>query len=144
MADFKLRKEEEKRIVESIRAAEEHTSGEIRVHIQNTLSLPVYEEAAKVFLKLRMHQTELRNGVLLLIVPSKRQFAILGDSGINQVVPENFWSDCKDSIHDYFSKGLFCEGICDTLSKIGTKLAHYFPVTDDDVNELDNNITFSN
>ncbi len=143
MADFKLSKEEEKEIIEAIRSAEGQTSGEIRVHIQKTLALPVYQEAAKVFLQLGMHKTERRNGVLLFIVPSKRQFAILGDTGINQVVPENFWEDCKNSIHDYFSKGQFCAGICDTLSKIGIKLAHFFPVSNDDINELNDEITFS-
>jgi len=143
MADFKLSKEEEREIIEAIRSAEGNTSGEIRVHIQKTLALPVYQEAVKVFLKLGMHKTELRNGVLLFIVPSKRQFAILGDTGINQVVPENFWVDCKDSLHNHFSKGQFCIGICDTLSKIGIKLAHFFPVSTDDINELNNEITYS-
>jgi len=99
MADFKLSKEEEKKIIEAIRSAEGQTSGEIRVHIQKTLTLPVYEEAAKVFLKLGMNRTDLRNGVLLFIVPNKKQFAILGDSGINKLVPENFWADCKNSIY---------------------------------------------
>jgi uncharacterized membrane protein len=143
MADFKLSKEEEKKIIEAIRSAEGQTSGEIRVHIQKTLALPVYEEAAKVFLKLGMNKTDLRNGVLLFIVPTKKQFAILGDSGINQLVPEHFWADCKDSIHNHFSKGQFSEGICDTLNKIGEKLAHFFPVSKDDVNELSDEITYS-
>lgn len=143
MADFKLSKEEEKKIIEAIRSAEGQTSGEIRVHIQKTLALPVYEEAAKVFLKLGMHKTNLKNGVLLLIVPTKRQFAILGGSGINQLVPENFWADCKDSIHNHFSNGQYCEGICDTLNKIGEKLAHFFPISKDDINELSDEITYS-
>ena len=130
MADFKLSKEEEKKIIEAIRSAEGQTSGEIRVHIQKTLTLPVYEEAAK-------------NGVLLFIVPNKRQFAILGDSGINKLVPENFWADCKDIIHSHFSKGQFSEGICNTLTKIGEKLAHFFPVSKDDINELSDEITYS-
>lgn len=143
MADFKLSKEEEKKIIEAIRSAEGRTSGEIRVHIQKTLALPVYEEAAKVFLQLGMHKTDLKNGVLLFIVPTKKQFAILGDSGINQLVPENFWADCKDSIHTHFSKGQFCKGICDTLDKIGEKLAHFFPVSKDDINELSDEITYS-
>jgi uncharacterized membrane protein len=58
-------------------------------------------------------------------------------------VPENFWADCKESIHNYFSKGQFSEGICDTLTKIGEKLAHFFPVSKDDINELSDEITYS-
>lgn len=143
MADFKLSKEEEKKIIEAIRSAEGQTSGEIRVHIQKTLTLPVYEEAAKVFLHLGMNKTELKNGVLLFIVPAKKQFAILGDSGINQLVPGNFWVDCKDIIHVHFSKGQYSEGICNTLTKIGEKLAHFFPVSKDDINELSDEITYS-
>jgi uncharacterized membrane protein len=143
MADFKLSKEEEKKIIEAIRSAEGQTSGEIRVHIQKTLTLPVYEEAAKVFLKLGMNKTELRNGVLLFIVPTKKQFAILGDSGINRLVPKDFWVDCKDIIHSHFSKGQYSEGICNTLTKIGEKLAHFFPVSKDDINELSDEITYS-
>lgn len=104
MADFKLSKEEEKKIIEAIRSAEGQTSGEIRVHIQKTLTLPVYEEAAKVFLKLGMNKTDLKNGVLLFIVPNKRQFAILGDSGINKLVPENFGQIAKIQFITIFLK----------------------------------------
>jgi uncharacterized membrane protein len=111
--------------------------------VQQSLSLPVYEEAAKVFLTLGMHKTMLRNGVLLFIVPAKRKFAILGDTGINRLVPENFWMDCKDSLNDYFSKGNYCQGICHTISKIGDKLTTFFPISKDDTDELSNDITYS-
>jgi len=143
MATFRLDKFETDRVIAAIRAAESETSGEIRVHVQDTLAGPVYDEAAKVFLQLGMQKTRDRNGVLLFIASGQRQFAILGDSGINRHVPPDFWADCKDTLHQHFVMGHFAEGICETLVRIGEKLKVFFPIAGDDQNELANDITFS-
>ena len=83
--DF-LSKTEEKEIVEAIRKAEKNTSGEIRVHIENHTDEDHYEHAQKIFGQLHMHETKLRNGVLIYIAVSDHKFVILGDEGINKRV----------------------------------------------------------
>ena len=82
--------EEEDRIIDAIQEAELNTSGEIRVHLEDNLKGDVLQAAQKTFLKLEMHKTEARNGVLIFIAPEQRKFAILGDKGINEKVPKDF------------------------------------------------------
>ena len=90
-----LSKEEEQQVVQSIQSAEHQTSGEIRVHIESVCKGNVLDRAAWLFKSLKMHETAQRNGVLIYLSTSDRKFAIIGDAGINAVVPAGFWDDVK-------------------------------------------------
>lgn len=135
--------EEKERIVEEIRQAENKTSGEIRVHLDYHLKGDALEKAKKIFVQLGMTKTKCRNGVLIYLNPEHRKFAILGDAGINQQVPENYWEDIKEEMQRHFRQGKFCEGICWGIREIGEKLKLYFPIERDDQNELLNTISES-
>ncbi|MCB9081736.1 MAG: TPM domain-containing protein [Lewinellaceae bacterium] len=135
--------EDEKRIIAAIRAAEVQTSGEIRVHLHEDIQLPVMDEAKVVFLRLGMQKTQARNGVLFFIVPQKNTFAILGDQGINAVVPPDFWDSIRDLLQGHFREGRFAEGLCQGILAVGEKLREFFPYqTQDDINELPDDISY--
>src|SRR5690554_778248 len=86
-----ISKEEQDLIVKAIERAELNTSGEIRVHIESECKLDPIARAVTVFNKLKMNKTKERNGVLIYIAWKSRKFAIIGDIGIDEKVPENFW-----------------------------------------------------
>ena len=134
--------EEEERIIEAIKAAEQNTSGEIRVHLEQNCKGDIMKEAIRIFRKLKMDQTEARNGVLIFLAPERKSMAILGDQGINDVVPENFWEEEKQLMIDHFRIGQFCEGICEAVTQVGDKLKAYFPYQTDDINELPDDISY--
>lgn len=129
-------------ITNAIRVAETNTSGEIRVHIEKHCKGDVLDRAAYVFEKLKMHKTELRNGVLFYLAVEDHKFAILGDAGINQKVDEDFWETTKELVVEKLKEGLFSEGLAKGIIKAGEKLQEYFPYQDDDVNELSDEISF--
>jgi uncharacterized membrane protein len=81
----------------AIADAELNTSGEIRVHIDDKCAVSPVEKAIEVFEKLKMHETELRNGVLIYVAVKDHKLAIVGDQGINDVVADNFLisNNCK-------------------------------------------------
>ena len=133
--------EEQERIVEEIRKAEDRTSGEIRVHLDCCSRENPLEKAGKVFQRLGMTRTKARNGVLIYLATEDRKFAILGDEGIHRVVPENYWEDVKEKIQALFREGKICEGICLGVREIGEKLKTHFPVERDDRNELPDSIS---
>ena len=136
--------EEKTRIIESIRIAESETSGEIRVHLSSgSCRSGVLNCAAHWFQKLKMHKTELRNGVLFFISIKDRQFAIIGDAGINRKAPENFWDDIKNQISVRFKEGLFADGLSEGIRLAGDHLKTYFPRQKDDKNELSDDLSFS-
>jgi len=111
--------EEKESIENAIREAELNTSGEIRVHIENKFKGDVLDRAAYIFNKLGMKKTELRNGVLFYLAIKNRQFAIIGDAGINAVVPENFWENIKELLADHFKEGKFAEGLSKGIIEAG-------------------------
>lgn len=140
--DF-LAKTDEEAIVAAIKKAEKNTSGEIRVHIEGHTDDDHYEHAKQVFAQLNMHETKLSNGVLIYIAVQDHKFVILGDKGINDVVPQNFWQETKDLMQAYFKKGQFKEGIIEGVLSAGKQLKTHFPYQSDDENELSNEISKS-
>ena len=140
--DF-LSKAEEQEIVHAIVEAEKNTSGEIRVHIEeHTEKLPL-ERAQEVFFKLKMDETQDRNGVLFYVCVSDKKFAIIGDKGINEAVESDFWDCTKDTVIANFKEGNFKKGLVEGILRAGERLKKYFPYQSDDTNELSNEISRS-
>jgi len=137
-----LGKENELLITQAIERAEHQTSGEIRVHLETKCGEDVLDRAAWLFKKLKMNETKDRNGVLIYLSINDRKFAIIGDAGINKVVPEGFWNENKEMMISHFSKGEFALGIINGIEKTGEQLKQYFPFQTDDVNELSDEISY--
>lgn len=132
---------DKKRIEDTIAEAELKTRGEIQVHIESTCKLPVLERAAQVFSLLGMHKTELRSGVLFYLAVMDKKFAVIGDAGINERVPEGFWVDITDHMANLFKESRFTDGLVDGIQMAGQQLSKHFPPTDN-FNELSNEISF--
>ncbi|TRX62968.1 TPM domain-containing protein [Carboxylicivirga sp. M1479] len=133
---------ERKQIVDAIKQAELNTSGEIRVHLDKHCNENVLDRAAYWFEKLQMHQTEQRNGVLFYLAYEDHKFAVLGDAGINQKVPDDFWNSIKDLMLANFKEGRFADGLANGIIESGKQLRAHFPYQSDDVNELSDEISF--
>ena len=136
-----LSAEEENQIVEAIRKAEQNTSGEIRVHIENSSSLSVEERAKEVFHHLKMDRTKLQNGVLIYIAVANHQFGIFGDKGIDTKVNSTFWDDTRDVMGNLFKDGQFKEGIVQGIQTASKALEAHFPWESNDTNELSDSIS---
>jgi uncharacterized membrane protein len=89
-----------------------------------------------------MTKTAQRNGVLIFLAIKDKKFAVLGDVGINEKVPEGFWNDVVGIMAEHFRKNKFAEGISEATIRIGEKLKAYFPHQADDKNELSDNISY--
>lgn len=138
-ADF-FTPETQAEIVKSIKQAEAKTSGEIRLFVEDHCKDDVLDRAAFMFEKLKMHDTELRNGVLFYLAFLDRKFAIIGDAGINTKVPENFWNEIKEKMAEHFVKSEFTEGLSKGLVQAGEALGKHFPRKEGDKNELSDNV----
>lgn len=139
---MQLTKDQEQQIVNAIKQAELNTSGEIRVRIETKCKDDILDRATHVFSMLEMHKTQLRNGVLFYMATKDRQFAILGDVGINMKVPEDFWENIKDTMLLHFKEGDFTAGLSTGIAMAGEKLKEFFPYQSDDVNELSDEISY--
>lgn len=129
-------------IEDSIQRAELLTSGEIRVHIEGQCQANVLDRAAQVFAELHMHETSLRNGVLFYLAVNDHKFAVIGDAGINNVVPINFWDEIKIKMQARFRSGNFADGLIEGVEMAGKHLQSHFPRQADDKNELSDHVSF--
>ena len=135
--------DEQKRILEAIEKAEDHTSGEIRLHLEGRCPTEEpLDHAKELFFQLEMDKTAQRNGVLIYLATASHRFAILGDEGIHRVVPENFWEDVKELMVSHFREDDFGQGMVEGIARIGEKLHEFFPWQSDDANELPDDISF--
>jgi uncharacterized membrane protein len=141
LADF-IPSEGQRRIADAITAAERHTTGEICVHVTPRCRGDVMKRAARTFNRLHLYTTKRRNAVLIFVAYDDRKFAILGDTGINDVVPQGFWDGEVEELGRYLKAGRPVDGICAIIGRMGERLSEYFPGERDDENELSNEVTF--
>lgn len=135
--------EDEKQIMAAIAGAEQNTSGEIRVHVESNCEGDVLDRATEVFADLHMHQTKLRNGVLFYVALDDHQFAVLGDAGINAIVPDHFWEDITAEVIRHFKQKKYAEGLATGIRMAGEQLKTHFPYNPaGDTNELSDDISF--
>lgn len=137
-----LTEKDEEEIVGAIRKAEMKTSGEIRVHIERHTDKDPFDHAVEVFHQLKMDNTKLQNGVLIYLAIDDRNFVIMGDRGINDAVPRDFWETTKDLMLSHFKKGDFKQGLIEGILMAGKQLQTHFPWDPEgDINELPDQIS---
>jgi len=138
-----LNSEDQEKVVHAISLAENLTSGEIRVVVENSSGQDdVLHRATHYFEELEMHNTLLRNGVLIYLAIADHRFAIIGDIGIDRKVEEDFWECTKNEMLPFFKIGDFAGGLVAGIKNAGKRLQQYFPRQEDDINELPNDIYF--
>ncbi len=131
---------DEPRVLAAIATAETATSGEIRLCVARAAEPDPLAAARRAFARLGMIRTRDRNGVLILVAPVSRTFAIVGDEGINRHCGDEFWSALAAEMGGEFAAGRPTDGIARTVQKVGEVLARHFPRDRNDTNELPDSI----
>ncbi len=139
-----LTPEESERVKEAVREAESRTSAQIKVVISRFAWRGVRHKAEEVFKRLGLDRTTHRNAVLLLLVTTSRHFLIYGDQGIHEKVGEAFWTGQRDAMAEAFKSGRFADGLVEAVRSVGGPLAEHFPRTEDDRNEVPDDVVEEN
>ncbi len=137
-----LTSEEEAQVIAAIKEAEKNTSGEIRVHLESkNKEKPSIQYVWEVFNRIGMTQTKAANGVLFYVDVHHHTFTVIGDKGINKVVPPDFWEAIIKTVTKRFKQGQYAQGLIDGILMVGDQLKTYFPYQPDDLNELPDEIS---
>lgn len=136
--------DEATRVLDAIRAAEQKTSGEIRVYIESRCKyVNPMDRAAELFWSLQMDHTEERNAVLVYIASLDHQIAIWGDDGIHKIAGPDFWTKEISLVINHFRNNAYAEGLVLAIHDIGELMALHFPYKPStDKNELPDDIIF--
>jgi len=131
------------KIKEAIQKAEHRTSGEIRVSVAPFFWGNVHKVAEKAFVRLGMTRTKDHNAVLFFVVPARRKFVVLGDSGIHARVGQEFWHRVVAVVSERFRRGDFTGGLIRGIEEVGEQLSTHFPYdVAADVDELPDDVDF--
>lgn len=124
------------RVREAVEAAERCTSAEIVVSIAPFFVGDVWTAARRAFARLGVARTLGKNGVLVFVVPSRRQVVVLADDGAIARVDPSIWRDAASRIAAAFARGHGTDGLVDGIAWVARALSGPFPHERTDVNEL--------
>lgn len=131
-------------LLQTIRLAEQQTSGEIRVFLERRCRyVDATDRAAELFVEHGMQQTAQRNAVLIYIATQDHQVAIWGDQGIYEKLGPHYWQDRVQEMLGLFSKEDYLQGLLSCVEATGKALRQHFPYDrSSDKNELSDDILF--
>lgn len=138
-----ISQEERHQIVTAIQQAEGKSYGEIKVYFEKKCNKDVMDRALEIFYRLDLGKTKRQTGVLFYVAYQDHVFAIIGDRGIHEKVPSNFWEETKALMQPYFIENKFTEGLIKGISLAGEQLKAYFEIDGDDTNEIPDDIIIS-
>jgi len=99
-----------------------------------------HDNAMRQFLGRNIHITTKRTGVLLFVSLAERYAEVVADAGINEKVPQETWNAVVAGLIAHAKKGDIADGFVEAIGAVGALLAEHFPVSADDVNELDDHV----
>jgi uncharacterized membrane protein len=128
-------------VTRAVGEAEAGTSGEIRVHLEARCPGDPMARAVEVFDRLGMGRTALRNGVLIYLAVEDRKLAVIGDAGVHERVPGEYWERLKQALVTELRAGHPRDGLVAAVREVGETLRRHFPRAPDDRNELTDQVS---
>jgi uncharacterized membrane protein len=127
-------------VATAILAAEERTSGEIRVFISRQSPANPEREARRQFGILEMTRTPLRNGVLLYFAPANRAFAVADDESLAFRIGTALTETVRAAMEPAWTEGRFHEAVLAAVDAVGVELSRHFPRSRIDRDDLPNHV----
>ncbi|MBT1071124.1 TPM domain-containing protein [Pelotalea chapellei] len=96
----------------------------------------VRDKAVCAFYEEGLHRTREQNGILIFISMLERRVWILGDHGINAVIPADHWISLASRLSAGIRQGTMTQSLTAVITEVGGILQQHFPSRSDDTNEL--------
>lgn len=107
---------------------------------ENRLTQMVQEQAVQAFYEQELYNTRDATAVFFFISLFERKLWILADKGINSKISPGELQTYAADMAEGIRQGRATEILCMEIAKLGKVLAEHFPVRDDDVDELPNQV----
>ena len=121
---------DEARVSAAIALAERSTDAPIAVFVAPHFWGSVRLTAQRSLDRRGLTRSPGRNAVLFFIVPSRREFAIVGDDGAHLAVGQPTWDAIAAALRERLATGDPTDGVVRAIEEIGRHLAHHFPRSD--------------
>jgi uncharacterized membrane protein len=118
---------DKKRVREAILRAEAATAAPISVSVVPHVEGDVHAEALAALHRRGLSRTPDRNAVHFFIVPSRREFAVVGDAGAHERLGQEAWNSVAATVEKHFRAGDPTAGVVAGIEEVGRHLARHFP-----------------
>jgi uncharacterized membrane protein len=118
---------DKKRVREAIVRAEAATDAPIAVSIVPHFSGDVHAAALRALHQRGLSRAPNRNAVHFFVVPSRREFAVVGDAGAHAQLGQDVWNDVVATVQKHFRAGDPTAGLVAGIEEVGQHLAQHFP-----------------
>ncbi|HEY0382046.1 MAG TPA: TPM domain-containing protein [Candidatus Elarobacter sp.] len=118
---------DKKRVRDAIRRAEETTTSPIAVSIVPHVAGDVHAAALRDLHRRGLSRARDRNAVHFFVVPSRREFAVVGDAGAHELLGEDTWKSVVATVEEHFRAGDPTAGLIAGIEEVGRHLARHFP-----------------
>ncbi len=96
--------------------------------------------AREQFLAQGLHHTKDRTGVLVFVSVAEHYVEVLADSGINEKVAPDAWTNLVDAFVARVKENRVADGFLEAVAGCGAVLAEHFPRATGDKDELPNHL----
>ncbi len=110
--------------------AEQTTSAPISVSIVAHLPGDVREAAGRALHRHGLNRSPERNAVHFFVVPSRREFAVVGDAAAHERLGQGVWDSVAATVQEHFRRGDPTAGLIAGIEEVGAHLARHFPRKD--------------
>jgi uncharacterized membrane protein len=118
---------DKKRVRDAILRAEKSTTAPISVSIEAHVTGDVHEAAVRSLHRRGLSREAERHAVLFFVVPSRREFAVVGDAQAHDRLGQAAWEDVAATVQKHFRKGDATAGLVAGIEEAGRYLAVHFP-----------------
>ncbi len=118
---------DEKRVREAIVRAEAATTSPIAVSIVPHVAGDVHAAALRALHRRGLSRARDRNAVHFFVVPSRREFAVVGDAGAHERLGQEAWKSVAATVENHFRLGDPTAGLVAGIEEVGRLLARHFP-----------------
>ncbi len=134
-----------RKITEAVASTKRKTTAEIVVCVLNRCDHDIREhphsqhlhmQAGREMIQRRLHKTENRMAVLLLVVLEGNAFYILPDVKIHEKFPQEYWESLARELSKTLKEGTYVSAIASAILEVGTILSKDFPRTKGNEPEL--------
>lgn len=122
--------------------AESMSSIEYKIILVKSSWLGIRHQARQLFKKYNLHQTKGNTAVLVLVDYKHKSLCLYGDSGVSSRLGKTYWDELNDLLVDAIKANDIYEAILSCVAILGHQLPIYFPISDDDQDEISNELIF--
>ena len=118
---------EHERVHAAIKAAEEHTSGDIVVYITHKRIDDPLAAAQLEFRKLNLETATKQDSLLIFLAPKSQKFAVVGGTALHDKAGQAWWDHLSALLTRHFKDSRYTDGLVAAIEEAGRNLKEHFP-----------------